>query len=80
MQPFDGSGYGVSMYWRWKMKEIAEENKESCPCWIQKEPIITFKEDSGFDITISCQDKTCDKTFCKTEKELVDKFKIFYKV
>jgi hypothetical protein len=83
MAPYDGSGYGHSIYWRNKMKEIAQEKKETCSCWSKDEPAINFcGERDQFEMTISCKEKTseCVKSFPETQAELVNKFKIFYKV
>ncbi len=82
MTPYDGSGYGISMYWRNQMKEIAEKNNETCRCWSSNEPLICFNEGNDLTITIECPKKTeeCKTNFNVTEVELVNKFKVFYKV
>lgn len=91
MIPYDGSGYGISMYWRNQMKDIANESGEACSCWKQNEPLINFippdsvsdsKDIKAFKISIKCSQKTdeCKFDFKNTETELVKKFKEFYKV
>lgn len=91
MTPYDGSGYGISMYWRSQMKDIANQSGEECPCWSNSEPSINFiskefNEDltdvREFRISVKCKKKTdlCNTSFNNTEKELLNKFKIFYKV
>ncbi len=91
MQPYDGSGYGISMYWRNTMKDIANESGEACPCWSNEEPLIKFiptelhkncTEVNHFKISVQCSSKKeeCRSSFQKTEIELVNKFKTFYKV
>lgn len=91
MQPYDGSGYGISMYWRSKMKDIANESGEACPCWHNEEPLIKFiapevsqdcTDVKDFKISVQCSHKTniCKTEFKTTEIELVKRFKTFYKV
>ncbi len=91
MQPYDGSGYGISMYWRKTMKDIANESGEACPCWHIEEPLIKFNapelnqdcaDVKEFKISVQCSLKTqdCKSNFQATEIELVKRFKIFYKV
>lgn len=82
MIPFDGSGYGVSMYWRNEMKHIAKKNEESCFCWEQQEPLIKFNEGDNVTMSIECAEKTseCTKSFRKTEIQFICQFKEFYKV
>jgi hypothetical protein len=83
MIPYDGSGYGHSLYWRMQMKEIALEKGEICKCWDKTEPKINFIGDKDeFQMTIECKDKTeqCVPSFEATQLELTDKFKVFYKV
>lgn len=91
MTPYDGSGYGISMYWRNTMKDIANESGESCPCWNNDEPLIKFippksprecTDVNDFKIAVQCSQKTdeCKKNFSATEIELIRKFKEFYKV
>lgn len=74
------SGYGAAIYWRSVMKDLANQNGEICPCWSSKEPRIDFEGDEGFEVKVSCLDKTCDKTFPQTEKGLIGRFMEFYKV
>lgn len=62
------------------MKDLANESGEACPCWLNEEPIIKFEGEDGLRIKVQCRDNVCGKTFERTEKELVDKFRIFYKV
>lgn len=80
MIPYDGSGYGVSMYWRYQMKGIAEQCGESCPCWSTKEPLIKFNSENIFMVSIECFEKTidCKPTFHTTEAELMKKFQSLY--
>lgn len=82
MTPYDGSGYGHSIYWRMQMKEIAESNGETCKCWKENEPKITFVGDKNFEIVIECKEKKedCNEKFEITQKELLSKFKNFHKV
>lgn len=82
MTPYDGSGYGISMYWRSQMKDIANESGESCPCWENTEPLITFNQGEQISITVKCQEKTekCRVDFNTTEIEFMKKFKEFYNV
>lgn len=80
MTPYDGTGYGASIYWRSVMKDLANESGEACPCWTKDEPKIDFNGDHGLEIKVTCQAKDCDKTFPQTEKRLVGRFMEFYKV
>jgi len=82
MTPYDGSGYGHSIYWRTQMKIIAEYNSETCKCWSENEPKMNFVGDKEFEIVISCSDKKddCKDKFEVTQKELTEKFKNFHKV
>lgn len=82
MTPYDGSGYGHSIYWRSQLKEIAEKNGEKCTCWEKNEPHMTFSGDSDFKIVVSCKPKqeTCIGEFDLTQREILEKFKNFHKV
>lgn len=82
MTPYDGTGYGASIYWRSQMKDIAAKNNEACPCWQYQEPRIEFVEGEDFKLKVACGSIRCDQRngFSNTERELVDKFKVFYKV
>ncbi len=82
MQPYDGSGYGISMYWRSQMKDIANESGEACPCWQNEEPKINFIGGDEVTIKIECVEKTenCKVDFNTTQIEFMRKFKEFYKV
>lgn len=91
MTPYDGSGYGISIYWRKQMKDIANESGEQCPCWHNTEPLIKFVAPSSpkectdvreFTISVQCPQKTdeCKAAFQTTEAELIKRFKNFYKV
>ncbi len=82
MIPYDGTGCGASIYWRLVMKTLAEKNSENCPCWNTNEPLIKFVGCNDFRINIECQKKkeSCIPDFNNTEKELLAKFKNFYKV
>lgn len=80
MQPYDGTGYGASLYWRSQMKDLAANNGEFCPCWSSKEPKIRFEGEDGLKLKVECEDKTCGTTFERTEKDLVNRFRTFYKV
>ncbi len=61
------------------MKDLAANNGELCPCWSSKEPVIRFEGEEGLKLQIHCE-TSCGKTFSRTEKELVDKLRTFYKV
>ena len=82
MAPYDGSGYGHSVYWRKTMLEIAESNGEICKCWVKDNPTLNFCGEESFEIVIECKEKKedCSNTFKDTQKELLSKFKNFYKV
>ncbi len=82
MTPYDGSGYGQSMYWRRQLKEIANEKNETCQCWDRNEPKMYFKGDRKFEIIISCNEiqDNCKKNFDRTQKEILERFKNFHKV
>lgn len=82
MAPFDGSGYGHSIYWRRQMLEIAEANGELCKCWIKDTPTLNFCGEENFEIVIECKEKKedCNDSFKETQKQLLSKFKHFYKV
>lgn len=79
MMPCNGSGYDHSMYWRSKMKEIAKENDEECPCWHNGEPNIKFIGDiEEFTIEIKCHN-ACLNSFQLTQMQFLNQFKNFYK-
>jgi hypothetical protein len=82
MIPYDGSGYGVSIYWRSQMKDIADESGEACACWKNEEPTINFLDGENISIKIECKEKTekCKVDFNTTEIEFMKRFKEFYKV
>ena len=82
MTPYDGTGYGASIYWRSQMKDIASKNNETCPCWQYQEPKINFIDGEQLQLKVECG-PICAlprNGFSVTERELVDKFKVFYKV
>jgi hypothetical protein len=79
MMPYDGSGYGHSVYWHSKMKEIAKQNNELCACWKENEPKINFIGDrEDFAVEIKCHNM-CISSFQKTQAQFTEQFKTFYK-
>lgn len=91
MQNCNGSGYGIAMYWRNTMKDLANDSGEVCPCWHNDEPLIKFiapklphdcTEINQFKISVQCKSKTeeCKSSFPETEIELMKTIKTFYKV
>jgi hypothetical protein len=83
MLSFDGAGYGKSVTWDYRIKSIAKENGEICPCWENNIPYYLI-EGTNFDevkFKIYCQKKTevCCKSFPETEKSVTEIFKRQYK-
>jgi hypothetical protein len=82
MIPYDGQGYGRSIYWQNQAIDIAKNNSEKCDCWSETPPFIEFRDGGEFCLKVNCWDKTdaCKVSFPKTEAELTNKFLRFYKV
>lgn len=81
MIPHDGMGYGRSLYWEMKAKQIAKKNHEFCPCWDITNPVIRPANDHSYKLTARCSEPSgdCMTDFHKTDKALTNKFKQFYK-
>ncbi len=82
MIPYDGAGYGKSLFWTWQMRSIALQNNEECYCWENQMPNIIFKpSDDVIKIKIKCASKTalCKNGFPDTEKALKEIFIRMYK-
>lgn len=77
---FDGQGYGKSDYWHQVAYRTAKEMGEDCSCWHEQPFILTFGE-KDFCMKIRCSIKkpTCVKYFTKTEYQIQNLFKEFYK-
>jgi len=83
MIPFDGTGYGRSLYWAISARDIARQNGELCPCWDKKIPELYYRTKTGYmcdiKIKVKCADGNCnDVNFEKKQGEIVKKFKEFY--
>lgn len=81
MIPQDGTGYGRSLYWEMKTKQLARKNNEFCHCWDFNNPVITFSTDGTYKASISCEKSEieCRKDFHKTDEKLTELFKRHYK-
>lgn len=80
MIPQDGTGYGRSIYWEMKAKQVARKNHEFCNCWDYNKPVINLSADGKYKIFISCNPSAyeCSKDFSKTNKIMTRKFREFY--
>jgi hypothetical protein len=80
MIPFDGTGYGRSIYWQMKAKEVAKRKHEYCPCWDLNNPVIRPSQEGKLDMKIHCflRSTECRVDFHRTEKVLTRKFKEMY--
>lgn len=80
MIPSDGTGYGRSIYWEMKAKQIARRQHEYCPCWDLRDPVISLSQDGKYELSVHCfiSYKYCVKDFKKTDLILTKKFKQFY--
>lgn len=81
MIPYDGTGYGRSIYWETKTKQVARKNHEYCPCWDFISPIIKLSKDGEYQIKVKCYSKcdTCVSEFPKTNEKMTFLFRRFYK-
>ncbi len=87
MIPYDGFGYGKSIYWHVEAKSIAKANNEDCFCWGEDLPRLIIKSKDGslrtVKVKIGCylEDGKLLKcrSFSNTELALSEKFKEFYK-
>lgn len=82
MQPYDGHGFGKSIYWTWQAASIGRQNGEACFCWDEAKPTLEIKPDVELTIKVTCAAKSlyCRNDFPKTEEKLKELFKEFYKV
>ena len=83
MPSTDGSGYGTSVTWDYRIKSVAKDNGEFCPCWQEKNPYYLI-EGTNIDevkFKIYCQKKVegCKDSFPETEKSITEIFKRQYK-
>jgi len=83
MPSSDGSGYGKSVAWEYRIQSIAKDNGEICPCWEERKPYYLVEGSNLDEITfkIYCQKKTdtCKESFPETEKKIGEIFKRQYK-
>lgn len=81
MIPFDGTGFGRSLYWEMRTKEIARKNNEYCPCWDLRNPVIEFSSDGHYNVLVGCSMPmdTCIQNFDQTNAKMTKLFKKFYK-
>lgn len=81
MMPFDGLGYGCSIYWNTVIKQVGKDQGEECPCWADHLPQVIFQPEP-FTVKVRCASKqvTCKTDFTQTEQALTEKFLRFYKV
>jgi hypothetical protein len=91
LAPYDGNGYGRSLYWQYYARQTAFANKEYCLCWENNDPDITIVPSyknlhldpkcHRINISIKCQNKVagCPESFEKTQEELEIMFNNFYK-
>lgn len=84
MKPYDGSGYGKSNHWTYKIRSIAKEKGEYCQCWDDDNPVYLIEGHSIKDVVfkISCEKRreTCKRSFTETEKDVAVIFKNMYKL
>lgn len=80
MLPYDGSGYGSSLYWKKLAYTTAKNNGEYCVCWEENYPTISMSCDGTYKASVECFEKQngCKLSFEETNKEISRLFRKFY--
>lgn len=81
MIPFDGTGFGRSLYWEMKAKDIARKKHEFCPCWENHNPVVELSTDGSYTVLVQCFNSGtgCLTDFSLTNEKMSKLFKKFYK-